>query len=195
MFVFFMWYFSILYIVCLHHCMYVCYMFIKYQSSSSSNTWVKNMYQLTSRHHVYAIDHCAAGKSGRLVLSTGDDRRPLLTATGHVHRRCRCCQHIPPTVGCWSIRAQCVASTVVYRRRCGQQSSIVDRLCWKHLTTIAVPWRSFPSPGLRGQKWVTRALPSLFRGSFATGPPRRVTINFRTKFEVHRLCHATSPHM
>jgi len=29
MFRFFIWYFSMLYIVCLHHCMYVCYMFIK----------------------------------------------------------------------------------------------------------------------------------------------------------------------
>jgi len=31
-----MWYFSMLYIVCLYHCMYVCYMFIKYQSVSLS---------------------------------------------------------------------------------------------------------------------------------------------------------------
>ena len=37
MFVLFMWYFSMLYIVvCLHHCMYVCYMFIKYQSINQS---------------------------------------------------------------------------------------------------------------------------------------------------------------
>jgi len=27
-----------LYIVCLHHCMYVCYMFIKYQSINQSMT-------------------------------------------------------------------------------------------------------------------------------------------------------------
>jgi len=31
-------YFSMLYIACLHHCMYVCYMFIKYQSPSSSSS-------------------------------------------------------------------------------------------------------------------------------------------------------------
>ena len=31
-----MWYFSMLYIVCLYHCMYVCYMFIKYQSINQS---------------------------------------------------------------------------------------------------------------------------------------------------------------
>ena len=41
MFVLFMWYFSMLYIiVCLHHCMYVCYMFIKYQSINQSATCI-----------------------------------------------------------------------------------------------------------------------------------------------------------
>ena len=32
-----MWYFSMLYIVCLYHCMYVCYMLIKDQSINSIN--------------------------------------------------------------------------------------------------------------------------------------------------------------
>ena len=41
-----MCYFSVLYIVCLYHCMYVCYMFIEDQSINQSIVAVRNACEL-----------------------------------------------------------------------------------------------------------------------------------------------------
>jgi len=47
---------------------------------------------------------------------------------------------------------ECIASTVVHRRKCSQQRSTVDDVCWPHLPTFGMPWPIFVSPELRVQK-------------------------------------------
>ena len=65
----------------------------------------------------------------------------LLIAHGHVYH-CHqdwCCQHRLTTIGCLSkcvsVHCEFVALTAVYHRKCGQQCSPVNKLCWQHLTT------------------------------------------------------------
>jgi len=62
-----MWYFSMLSIVCLHHCMYVCYMFIKDQSI---NQKVKGR---TATKHAYVV--------GRVTTEFGTDSIDRLGAS------------------------------------------------------------------------------------------------------------------
>jgi len=106
------------------------------------------------------IAHRTGHKTGRWLWSAGDGhRRRLLTALGHVIHRLQVLSTQTDDCRLLDVHGECTASTVVYRRWCGQISSTVNELCWQHLTTVGVLWRNFSESRVAWQKLITWALP------------------------------------
>jgi len=137
MFVFFIWYFSILYIVCLHHCMYVCYMFIKYQSinQSTSKTVIwrrggreRNCFGRLLPITGATINSIEASSDGfRCCSKRGQVRRPTRPRlVGMRTRRPEVCRTISAAVGhSWMLGMQ---SWTVFAN--GAPAASVGRTSW-----------------------------------------------------------------